>query len=201
MVSPTPQRRPTPVSSGWRTLMALSADSCCSDQVVEIGVELSIDPGTVTLPLQKCSWLTIKHASLDHCFGSRCMWVIGLLELLHWSHVVNEGNPADCGLFPSERHGLWWKGPSWLKWPPTKWPKNDIPVLLHCQWSRRTHWQVLLLRVSNCLDPKICPQLRSGYQTTQELNQADNYIYSVIQRHISPTNWEFWRRTLRNDVC
>ena len=52
-----------------------------------------------------------------------------LIAFDRWNHVNGLENPADCasrGLLPSElvTHKSWWNGPSWLKYPPTDWPKQ-----------------------------------------------------------------------------
>ena len=123
--------------------------------------------------------------------------------------------PTDCtspGIFPSEllAHDLWWKGPSWLKLQPSKWPKNDPPanvtqeggeelntttctltiiynplipvdkLLFFNQYKRTTAW--IIKFIHNCKAKIRATQPKSGPLTTEELNQVANYWYSVIQR-------------------
>ena len=124
----------------------------------------------------------------------------------------NPANCASQGIFPSEllAHNLWWNGPSWVKLQPHEWPKNDSPAnvtqeegeelntttctltivedsLLPVdklssfnQYKRVTAW--IIRFIHNCKAKIRATQPENGPLTTEELNRAANYWYSVIQR-------------------
>ena len=106
---------------------------------------------------------------------------------------------------------LWWSGPSWLKLLPSKWPRNNLPAdVTHEEaeelnmtttctlaviedplipvdkfssfnlYKRVTAWTIRFIH--NCKSRVQATQPKSGPLTTDELNLATNYWYSIIQR-------------------
>ncbi|KAK2575370.1 hypothetical protein KPH14_008479 [Odynerus spinipes] len=75
------------------------------------------------------AWLQ-GHPTRWTCFVANRVSEIQSTKLkIHWHHVPSKDNPADCasrGMNPSElpHLGLWWHGPTWLRQPPSKWPKE-----------------------------------------------------------------------------
>ena len=133
-----------------------------------------------------------------------------------WGHVVSDDNPADCasrGIFPSEllNHDLWWNGPPWLKLPPPKWPKNNLPANVTHEEAEELNTTStcnltviedplipvdkfssfnmykrviawIIRFIRNCKSKVKAMQPRSGPLSTDELSLAANYWYSLIQR-------------------
>ena len=80
------------------------------------------------------SWLSGNPRRFKTYVGNRISYIIDQIPPDRWSHVPGTENPADCtsrGLFPAQlkEHELWWKGPRWLLFQPSTWPKQtNLPV-------------------------------------------------------------------------
>lgn len=61
--------------------------------------------------------------------GRRTEQILKLSEKKDWYHIPGKSNPADLpsrGCGPSELlRSQWWRGPSWLKEPPSSWPGEE----------------------------------------------------------------------------
>ena len=73
-------------------------------------------------------WLTGDPRRFKPYVGNRVTRIVENIPSNSWRHVSGSDNPADCasrGLFPSElvQHHLWWDGPHWLHFSPTRWPQ------------------------------------------------------------------------------
>ena len=133
-----------------------------------------------------------------------------------WGHVVSEDNPTDGasrGVFPSKllNNDLWMGGPSWLKLPPPKWPRNNLTADMTCEEAEElstiTTCTLAVIKdplipvdkfssfnlykriiawvirfVHNCKSKVQAVQPRSGPLSTDELSLVANYLYSIIQR-------------------
>lgn len=98
--------------------------------VTMVGEELKISnihcwtDSTITL-----DWIDSTPDLYKTFVANRVSEIQSLTNSKIWRHVDGKQNPADClsrGLDPEELkgHGLWWHGPSWLKYPKERWPKN-----------------------------------------------------------------------------
>ena len=160
------------------------------------------------------AWIQGNPRRFKVYVGNRVAQIMDLTPAECWSHVVSEENPADCasrGIFPSELlpHDLWWNRPVWLKLPPSKWPKKDLPVNAvqeeseelntticnvaitedplipmdklssFSRYKRVTAWIIRFLQY--CKSKTQGSQPKGGPLTAQELGQAANYLYSLIQ--------------------
>jgi hypothetical protein len=75
------------------------------------------------------NWLVGNPRRFKTYVGNRVSSIVELIAPERWNHVEGTDNPADCasrGMYPSEflEHDLWWKGPSWLHYNPSHWPKQ-----------------------------------------------------------------------------
>ena len=73
------------------------------------------------------NWLDGSPKRFKTYVGNRVSTIIDRVPSNCWNHVKGLDNPADCasrGLFPSElvKHGLWWRGPEWLRFSQVDWP-------------------------------------------------------------------------------
>ena len=162
------------------------------------------------------SWLSGNPRRFKTYVGNRISYIIDQVPPDRWSHVPGTENPADCasgGLFPAQlkEHKLWWKGPQWLLFQPSTWPKQtNLPVgavneeereLCHLttiqpkppiiafdrfssftRLKRVTAW---ILRFINNARP--CTRKLRGanihpHLTVSELVAAENYWISIAQR-------------------
>ena len=75
------------------------------------------------------SWLSGNPRRFKTYVGNRISYIIDQVPPDRWSHVSGTENPSDCasrGLFPAQlkEHELWWKGPRWLLFQPSTWPRQ-----------------------------------------------------------------------------
>ena len=152
------------------------------------------------------NWLQGSPRHFKVFVGNRVSSIIDRIPAEHWRHVQGTENPADSpsrGLFPLElvSHGLWWKGPPWLK---SEWPNNSItsietpeeeklvshvanvfdlsPVVSFNRFSsydkllRVTAW--IYCFISYCKGDNV---INSAYLLVSELHAAEQYWNSVSQ--------------------
>lgn len=130
----------------------------------------------------------------------------------HVMSEENPADCASRGDFPSKLldHDLWWKGPPWLLLPPSEWPKSNsatdeaqeasdelsvticnlavveeplIPVDKFSSFARYRRVTAWIIRfIDNCKAKSQGSTPRGGSLNRQELSQAANYWYSVIQK-------------------
>ena len=127
----------------------------------------------------------------------------------HVISAENPADCACRGMFPSEilEHQLWWNGPTWLKLPQIYWPKcsstpsTDIseevcliscnivktidPLIPFDKFSKFNHYKRVIAWVirfvDNCRVRKRKLRRSGGPVTTQELDRAGTYWFSVMQ--------------------
>ena len=83
--------------------------------------------------LKDCPGVAIRNSKTMELL--RCQPRSKIQEILppdKWKHASSQDNPADCAsraisLQQLKNADLWWRGPNWLAYPTTKWPK--VPVV------------------------------------------------------------------------
>lgn len=158
------------------------------------------------------TWLQTPPYRLKTYVANRVSQTQELVPNESWRHISSGDNPADCasrGLLMSNLtdHKLWWNGPSWLSLPTSDWPTckftpvtldstqelkpNSLTILTttsqeewsilskFSSWITLTQIMAYVLRfICNCRSS----QRQNGYLKTEELNEAQVKIFSLVQQ-------------------
>ena len=73
-------------------------------------------------------WIQTPPNTLQTFVGNRVSQIQSVTSPEQWNHVDTRDNPADVlsrGISPTKLNDceLWWKGPRWLSFPQSDWPK------------------------------------------------------------------------------
>lgn len=76
-------------------------------------------------------WLSSPPRTWKIFVSHRSEEILSTIPRKFWNYVNTKDNPADCasrGLYPQEllNYDLWWKGPQWLRFPETEWPRTNF---------------------------------------------------------------------------
>ncbi|XP_070141628.1 uncharacterized protein [Drosophila kikkawai] len=141
-------------------------------------------------------WLSASPRNWNTYVCNRTAEILNDFPRSCWNHVRTEDNPADCasrGLHPSKllEHRLWWKGPSWLATPPSKWPPSTSKFSVSSNLDVNTEERsVKPTTLHNFPDKSIYELLIHKFSTWTRLLRVSSYCYrfihSVRSRHRNP---------------